>query len=457
MLIRPRLTDYHGVHLSQTDIDFVIPFVNEDIPLYVDPFLLWMSPSQQDNSLHNSLVNSFNNLGFLMNSGKKDMAIETLIISSECDEVGLGYSQTRKGLRIGKSTAEKVLNLFKKIPTVKKNGFTHIETAQLFVDQIAKDRISDMSCSFLKSFLIDYTIEQCEKYEIPLTDVEINNVYNQRTNKFLEKEASKLPINPETQQPIIFVPKRWLRKNNWISTENYFYDYLPKEVFAANEQHIDKGEILNYNRANYGIVENYIKYQEVNARDCKNDPLFTPLPVLSVKRKCASIVKLPSGKENKADINYENWIGELFATLLYPHLDFAKLQSRTDSGVLIRDLIFYNNRSIEFWNDIYSTYQCQQIVFEMKNVKEVNRDHINQLNRYMGNEIGNFGIIVTRNELPKKIFKNTIDLWSGQRKCIIALTDEDVKLMVDIYESKQRIPYEVIKRRYLEFKRACPG
>jgi len=39
-LIRPRLTDYHGIQKSQSDLDFAIQFFYEDIPLYVDPFLL---------------------------------------------------------------------------------------------------------------------------------------------------------------------------------------------------------------------------------------------------------------------------------------------------------------------------------------------------------------------------------------------------------------------------------
>jgi hypothetical protein len=59
-LIRPRLTDFHGISAAQADLDFAIPFFDEDVPLYVDPFLLWRSPSQQDNSLHTGLVNSFN-------------------------------------------------------------------------------------------------------------------------------------------------------------------------------------------------------------------------------------------------------------------------------------------------------------------------------------------------------------------------------------------------------------
>lgn len=37
-IVRPRLNDYHGILLLQDKVDFVIPFLDEDIPLYVDPF-----------------------------------------------------------------------------------------------------------------------------------------------------------------------------------------------------------------------------------------------------------------------------------------------------------------------------------------------------------------------------------------------------------------------------------
>src|ERR1035437_7137899 len=107
-LIRPRLTDHFGVMLTQAEADFAIPFLDEDIPLYLDPFLLWRSPSQQDNGLHTLLVNSFNHLGYLAKKGKAAEATETLISLSEWDEVGLGLSPTREGKRIGRKTAEEI-------------------------------------------------------------------------------------------------------------------------------------------------------------------------------------------------------------------------------------------------------------------------------------------------------------------------------------------------------------
>ena len=75
----------------------------------------------------------------------------------------------------------------------------------------------------------------------------------------------------------------------------------------------------------------------------------------------------------------------------------------------------------------------------------------------MDNEFGRFGVLITRNAMPKSVWKNVIDLWSGQRRCIIALTDEDVAQMVELFESKQRAPLDVLNKKYREFRRACPS
>ena len=94
---------------------------------------------------------------------------------------------------------------------------------------------------------------------------------------------------------------------------------------------------------------------------------------------------------------------------------------------------------------------------ELKNVREIERQHINQLNRYMADSLGRFGVLVTRNELTTAMMRNTIDLWSGQRRCIAVLSDNDLEQMVDVYESKQRSPLDVLAKKYVEFRRECPS
>jgi hypothetical protein len=75
----------------------------------------------------------------------------------------------------------------------------------------------------------------------------------------------------------------------------------------------------------------------------------------------------------------------------------------------------------------------------------------------MTDSLGKFGVLVTRNELTKARRQSTIDLWAGQRRCIITLTDVDVAQMVELFESNQRLPLDVIKKKYVEFTRLCPS
>ena len=452
-IIRPRLNDFYNVSLTQEEVDFAIPFLDEDIPLYVDPFLLWKSPSMQDNSLHTQITNCFNHLGYLINNSREEEATKLLVGLSECSEVGLGNSKTKEGKRIGDRLALSILNTFKTIPQISKSGFTHFEEIQLLVDNVSKDRVSDIACNFILSFLVDYTIEQCEKYSIPIEKATLTGVYNFKKYS-LEPEETYLPINPETKQPIVFVPKRWLRFIPWINPDDYYRNYYQQEV---DSNIIERVKLLEYNRHNYDVVQTYTKIKERQIEDCKNDPLFIQTPVTSAKKKLSTILALPTGKTDNADRKYEDNMCQLLASLLYPHLDFAKEQSRTESGVLIRDLIFYNNQSIPLLKDIHDTYGSKQLIVELKNVQAVTRDHIFQLNRYLNDNLGRFGVIFTRNAPSKAVYKNTVDLWSGQRRCILILDDNDLRQMVQVFESKQRYPIEVINKKYVEFARSCPA
>lgn len=145
LIVRPRLNDYYGVYLSQAEVDFAIPFVDEDIPLYIDPFRLWQSPAYQDNGLHVLFKEAFNHLGKMYVEGQYNKAIEILQRISECNEVGLGNSKTRSGKRIGLSLAKQILSLYETIPQVRNFGLDHPEVIQLLVEGVSRDRISDIS------------------------------------------------------------------------------------------------------------------------------------------------------------------------------------------------------------------------------------------------------------------------------------------------------------------------
>ncbi len=263
-------------------------------------------------------------------------------------------------------------------------------------------------------------------------------------------------MNPENGEPIIFVPKRWLRFTPWISYDEYFEKYCPQDEISHEPQELTRVKVLNYNRQNYGVIDRYIQLKERTFEDCESDPLFSQIPITSAQRVFAQIKKLPTGKTNGADIKYERLVGRLLPSLLYPSLDFAKEQARTQDGVSIRDLIFYNTRSGPLLQELMEDYGSRQITFEMKNVGAIERIHIDQLNRYLTNELGRFGVFVTRNPLKRAEMIRTVNLWAGQRKTVITITDADLEQMAEVFESKQRAPLDIIGKKYVDFRRACP-
>jgi hypothetical protein len=199
-LIRPRLTDYYSILAPQADLDFAIPFFDEDIPLYVDPFLLWRSPSQQDQALHTGLINAFNNLGQLAATGKENQAIEALIIASECDEVGLGSSATRHGKRIGEDKAREIVSLFKRIPQYSRSGFHHFEEIQFFVDGISKDRIYEEAIGQLLPSLLYPDLDFAQVQARTDSGVSIRDLIFYNTRRVVvDGETSDIPSGPPSK------------------------------------------------------------------------------------------------------------------------------------------------------------------------------------------------------------------------------------------------------------------
>ncbi len=250
-------------------------------------------------ALHNEILNSFNHLGFLVKRGQTDEAKEQLIIASECDEVGLGVSAHRTGVRIGEKQAREILDLFARVPEYDRRGFTHFEEIQFFVDGVAKDRISDFACSFMKSFLIDFTIDECEQHGIPLTACKIPHIYDPKKCGFAQHVPVQLPVNPETGTPILLVPKRWLRFGPWLDFDEYFRSYCPQDE-AINPGAIPtRVRVLRYNRENYGTVEAYVRRKEATAADCKNDPSSRNSPSSPQNAGTRASASYPPGKSTR--------------------------------------------------------------------------------------------------------------------------------------------------------------
>ena len=55
------ITEAFRLNFTQGEVDFVIPQLDEDLPLCIDPFLLYKSRDDKLRTLHNQLLSLFDN------------------------------------------------------------------------------------------------------------------------------------------------------------------------------------------------------------------------------------------------------------------------------------------------------------------------------------------------------------------------------------------------------------
>src|SRR5690606_20988369 len=121
----------------------------------------------------------------------------------------------------------------------------------------------------------------------------LDSIYDYRKNKIVS-EQTHLPVNPENDDPILFIPKRWIRAIPWINFDDYYSNFYVKDIDESGEK--DRIPLLNYNRHNYDVIETYLKIKEQQQANCQNDPIFRPISKTSVSKKTSTILKLPTGK-----------------------------------------------------------------------------------------------------------------------------------------------------------------
>ena len=155
-IANPRLVDVFASDFTQEDVDFAIPRLREDIPLYIDPFLLWNSAKPEYRDLHERLIKFFQLLSYQVGSGHVEWAAQLLAGCEEQQALGLGYAiGTKKGTSIGPKLIAGILRVYRDVPQLQSGDFRHMEELQLVVPSLAEDRVSDSAISVTKDFFID--------------------------------------------------------------------------------------------------------------------------------------------------------------------------------------------------------------------------------------------------------------------------------------------------------------
>ena len=233
-----------GLNLKQSEVDFVIPDLSRDLHLYVDPLLFYRSSLTSYQEVHALLHQFFATAIDAVKNGNAYVA-ERMLDFPEVKETMLGMAKhSHKGRGMGDSKGRVIFDEIVGNTDVLDKGITHLAEMQLLIDGVGYDLISDMCTNIAKVFFINYTQHQCRLHGIALENgICLEHVFNWNEMEW-DDINTDLPINPESEQPILLVPKDVVRRFPVFDFEDFWnttYRYiLRNNVLSSSVKSIGK-------------------------------------------------------------------------------------------------------------------------------------------------------------------------------------------------------------------------
>jgi hypothetical protein len=229
---------------------FNISLIN-DLPLFIDPFLLFGSKKQEYQELHSAIIRYLSFLKAKSEAGINDNSqIKSWYLFPEVEQNWFGYSivgNSGSGLgeKFGKSMSASMHIVFDDLGKEKITQSSHLEKAGLFEIGVGKDNISDFTTNLIKEFLLSYT-EKFAKENVKdeyLKIIKVEKVYfDYELERWMPKEF-KLPFLFDDY--IILTPRDILTKDDtWINSNDLRGDFNRICNSIPNDQL--RNEIFNY-------------------------------------------------------------------------------------------------------------------------------------------------------------------------------------------------------------------
>ena len=278
---------------------FNISLIN-DLPLFIDPFLLFHSRKPKYKELHNQIIKY---VRFLRDKSA-DINLDSGLLQAwyffpEVKQNWLGFSVSGNkgsGLRedFAYSLHTNLNKIFSGFGNEKVTKGSHLEKLCLIKGGVGRDKISDFTTNLIKNFLLQYTQEFAVKY-LPRKykkRVAVNKViFNYKTETW-ERRTFTLPYM--NNDYVILTPKNLLTRHDlWINKDdlyddfenipeaipnsqlraqidNYFKSLLPKD---PTQKDINKAKLQTVNNFPQ-LLDYYIRYKEKNGDKANSDSTY---------------------------------------------------------------------------------------------------------------------------------------------------------------------------------------
>lgn len=229
------LYNLEGVQ-GQQDIDFVNIKIDKDTKLFLDPSLIqgqstgsselqaWMKNS------HECINSFFECLFAAYRNDDETRLLNLLSYAHEPHETNLGLSSNSPK---GKGNTELgLLNIFKNIKTLlEEELIENVMDTCVFIEKFAEDGMSDLVTNILRKHLYEFTMDQCAKFNIEVSneDSEIGYYWDGLDQEWKMLIGKKL-VNEHKKDSILLVPKTIVQSSYTYSIGEFFQKKILSEL-----------------------------------------------------------------------------------------------------------------------------------------------------------------------------------------------------------------------------------
>lgn len=218
-----------------------------DIPLFIDPFLLYASNKPEYKALHEDIIDY---LDFLRRkSVESSISLEKIkrwYVFKEVKQNWFGYSEKGNGgsglgREFGELMSKSICSVFKNLRNEQITESSHLEKLCLFKTGVGRDNISDFTCNLIKEYLLKYTESFAHKYLSPMQcrSISVSKVSFDYTLEIWMPKKYYLPYF--NNDFVLLTPKDILTKDeNWINLGDMRNRFLEITASLPNEEMRDQ-------------------------------------------------------------------------------------------------------------------------------------------------------------------------------------------------------------------------
>lgn len=473
-----KISELIGSPKSQYELDFIDIDTDKDIPLFIDPYFISKQEFPFAEDAYTEIKSYFDFLLALLKQKKFAKAKEIFSYLSESNETCLGMSKGRpSGRGMGPTDAEKIFKSLLESKAYKTGLMEDIEDVRIFVPNVDKDKISDMTTNIIRWHLIKYTQEQCKLWNIKLqSGVPSGFYWDSKENDWCNTYTDMLIVN---DKKILLVPKRIVSFSKTYTDKNYLQFYvlnflqnehlrlqspLVRKRVKTKEQYVTKKDIFDLESSKATIDKNWLatftlKHPDVFAA-FKKQTIKHISPISNEDIEDINLAEVlghlktqlqntPAGTEYASQ--YHHTILGIMELLFYPYLSNPKIEEEIHDGRKRIDITFDNCAESGFFFRLGTSYNVPSrfIIIECKNYsRDIKNPELDQLSGRFSPNRGKFGIATCRKIEDIDLFiKRCNDTAKDERGIIIPLVDEDFIYMLDHFEEDQHKVWEDILQK----------